>query len=523
MNQPESTSANAMEYFIDRHVSNDRGDRVAILEPERPATTYRELSRRVVHAAYALRALGVQPEQRVALLMPDGREFVSYFFAALKIGAVAVPLNTFANPEQLAYYLGDCRATVLVAHQRFRGVVDALQSRPELPCTIVEPKEPDGSPEIPATFPVNADDTALWLYTSGSTGLPKGVVHRHESLRICANNYGSGVLSIRPDDVCLSTSKLFFAYGLGNSVLFPFSVGAASVLNAEGASPERIEALLRTFRPSLFFSIPALYNQMLKAGAPREDSFDSVRMFVSAGEFLPAPVFDAWRSRHGRPIHDGIGSTEALHIFCSNRPDCCRAGASGVPVPGYDLRLVDDAMLPVRRGDVGRLLVKGQSVATGYWNRYAESRHAFRGEWLMTGDLYRQDPDGAFVYVGREGDAFKSAGLWVSPAEIEQALLEHPGVAECAVVAAVDESGLSVCRAFIVPGTAANESGTLRAEIASFLEDRLSSYKRPRYLDIVEALPKTATGKIARAQLRNSPSRHRPPGSDAARPESPAR
>lgn len=528
MNESMQTSNNATDYFIDRHMAEGRGEQTALYELDRTPVSYQELKERVAQAGHYLSSLGIRTEQRVALLMPDCREFVYFFFGALKIGAVAVPLNTYACPPQLADCLRDSRASVLIAHPDYAGAAASLKEMRGLEhlrvfCKMACLAQWPG--HLPS-HPVDGDDTAFWLYTSGSTGQPKGVEHRHASLRACAENYGAQVLHIAKQDVCFSTSKLFFAYGLGNSVLFPFAAGAACVLNPGTTAASVIGAHLGQFHPTLFFSVPSLYNQWLKTAELTAANFASVRMCLSAGEFLPERLFHAWKARFARCIYDGIGSTEALHIFCSNREDIWRAGTSGVPVPGYELRLVDENDRPVKRGQAGRLMVKGETLAKSYWNRYHASKLAFHGEWLFTGDLYRIDRDGFYSFVGRVGDAFKSSGLWVSPVEIEQALLQHPLVAEAAVIASTNAEGLSAAKAFIVPDSTSARITSLQLieQVREFLKERLASYKLPHVIVTLDALPKTATGKVARAALRTAD--HEEPiilskqGSYAPRPNS---
>lgn len=508
MNESNDTSHNAVDYFIERHMQAGHAAWPAILELGRAPVCYQELQERVAQAGHCLLSLGVKQEQRVALLMPDCREFVYFFFGALKIGAVAVPLNTYAQLPLLVEYLRDSRAAALIVDPRYADTVLALKRANALKQVRVISDTVRFSqwPNQLTSSPVHADDTAFWLYTSGSTGQPKGVEHRHASLRICAENYGAQVLRIAPQDVSFSTSKLFFAYGLGNSLLFPFAAGAACVLNPDTASANVIRTHLKTFKPTLFFSVPSLYNQWLKTAELTAADFSCVRMCISAGEFLPEKLFDAWKARFAHCIYDGIGSTEALHIFCSNRTDAWRAGSSGVPVPGYELRLVDENNQPVACGQVGRLMVKGETLAKNYWNRYHAAKLAFYGEWLATGDLYRVDQDGFYSFAGRVGDAFKSSGLWVSPVEIEQALLQHPLIAEAAVIASTNADGLCAAKAFIVPdgALAGLSAAQLTGQLHEFLKERLAAYKLPHAIVALAALPKTATGKIARAALRTA-------------------
>lgn len=499
-------SSNAVSYLVDRHVGEGRTGRVAIRYAG-GQLTYGELAAAVNQAAHHLLQLGVRPEQRVALLLRDGPEFVYFFMAALKIGAVAVPLNTFCNADQLAYYLNDTRAPLLVTERAFADKIPAAGGSvaPLLAHVILaEDGEWRDNAGVVDAFPVAGDDSAFWLYTSGSTGPQKGVVHRHESMRICAENYARDVLEIGEHDVCYSTSKLFFAYGLGNSITFPFAVGASCVLNGGRSDADTIVALIKQCKPTLFFSVPTLYEQLLNSSDVNRELFAGVRMCVSAGEYLPEVIFDAWRERTGKIAYDGIGSTEAMHIFCSNRPGAYRKGASGRPVEGYELKIVDDHGNPVAPTEIGRLLIRGKTIAKGYWNKYDASQSTFQGEWLATGDIYQQTDDGYFKYIGRQGDAFKSSGLWVSPAEIEQALLSHPDVREAGVVAMKNSTGRFVARAFVAlkEGAGGRDDSDMKKEIHAHLKGRLSRYKLPESVEILSVLPKTATGKIARAELR---------------------
>jgi benzoate-CoA ligase family protein len=343
------------------------------------------------------------------------------------------------------------------------------------------------------------DSPAFWLYSSGTTGSPKGVMHRHASLQATAETYARSILEIGPDDRCLSVAKLFFAYGLGNSLTFPLSVGASAVLNPRRPTPADIVELARDERPTLFFATPGFVAALLDAQPP-EDAFASVRCTVTAGEALPADLQRRFQGRFGHAVLDGIGTTEALHIFVSNTKGAERPGTSGTPVPGYDARLVDDAGQAVAAPDTpGYLQVRGPSLATGYWCRDAATRAAFQGEWLSTGDVYRRSVDGYWTFLGRNNDMIKAGGIWVSPSEVESVLVEHPDVLEAAVVGGRDADGLEVVVAFLVPRTGHRIDA---ADIEAHCRGRMAAFKRPRHIEVVEELPKTPTGKIKRFALR---------------------
>jgi benzoate-CoA ligase family protein len=351
--------------------------------------------------------------------------------------------------------------------------------------------------EQPAA-PTLADSPGFWLYTSGTTGTPKGAMHRHAALRATAGTYARDVLGIRPDDVCYSVPKLFFAYGLGNSLTFPLSVGAATILDPAPPSPARVAATLAAYRPTLFFGVPTFYAALLAADLPA-DTFAGVRACVSAGEPLPAALYRRFTERFGVEVLDGIGSTEALHIFLSNRPGRVRPGTTGEPVAGYRLRLEDDAGAPVTDGEPGNLYVSGDSIATGYWCRTAVTRRVFRGEWLRTGDTYVRDADGYYTCLGRADEILKAGGIWVAPAEVEARLMEHPDVAAAAVVSVPDDDGLDKPVACVVP---VGGRGVDEAELIAFCRAGLASYKRPRRVLAVDELPLTATGKLQRFKVR---------------------
>jgi benzoate-CoA ligase family protein len=350
-----------------------------------------------------------------------------------------------------------------------------------------------------AVADTHADGWALWLYTSGTTGLPKAAMHRHANIRHVCETYGREVLGIRRDDVTFSVAKLFFAYGIGNSLFFPFSVGATTVLEGERPSPEGVRRRVEAEQPTLFFAVPTFYAALLGSDLPA-NTFASVRLAASAGEALPGPLLTRFmtrfRARFGVDIIDGIGSTEALHIFLSNRPDDIRPGTTGKAVPGYDVEIVGEDGLPCPPGQPGALHVRGESIALGYWKRTATSRQVFRGEWLVTGDTYVRDEAGYFTCLGRNSDMLKSGGIWVSPAEVESRLIEHPAVREAAVVGVADEHGIDKPVAVVIA------EGVTPEELIAWCRDGLAHYKAPHHVVFVAELPKTATGKLQRFNVR---------------------
>ena len=506
---------NACTYLVDRHVEAGGGDRTAVTGAG-GSLSYAELLERVCRMASGLRDLGVRPEERVLIYLPDSPDMLALILGAMRVGAVPVPVSTMMTAKDLAEVLRDSRARVLVAGAEFAAAAEeAAQVAPELAAFLLTgdtpPKAPDWaqshllakvaeSDSIGDPYPTSPDSTALWLYTSGTTGLPKAAIHRHASIRSVCETYGAQVLGIRPDDRCLSVPKLFFAYGIGNSCFFPLAAGASAVLEPARPTPALVAERLVTERPTLFFGVPTFYAALLAADLPAE-TFSSVRQAVSAGEPLPAPIFRRFAERFGVEILDGIGATEALHIFVSNRPGDVRPGATGLPVPGYDVRVVDDGGAEVPHGTPGHLMVRGDSIATGYWCRTEVTRRVFQGEWLRTGDTYVADEEGCLRFLGRSDDMIKAGGIWVSPSEVEARLLEHPGVAQAVVVAVPDGDGLDKPVAGVVR---AEGSAVTEAEIVAFCREGLAAFKRPRAVFFLEELPTTATGKIQRYVLRDA-------------------
>ncbi len=511
------TLFNAADHLVDRHVRAGDGARVAVVAPGR-TLNYAELSAEVHRVAAGLRAIGVRPEERVLLCMADGVELLSAILGAMYLGAVPVPVSTMVTGPELAAMLVDSRARVVGASSVFADAVRAaVDTAPEVTDVVVAgPVTFDVRPRVRVhpwfTAPGSAvdqpygtweDSPALWLYTSGTTGVPKAAMHRHGSVRAVCDTYGAQVLGIRPEDRCLSVPKLFFAYGLGNSAFFPLSVGAATVLEPARPTPAGIAARVAAELPTLFFAVPTFYSALLASSttAVPDDTFASVRVAVSAGEPLPAALFARFRDRFGVEVVDGLGTTEALHIFLSNRPGAVRPGSSGVAVPGYRVELRDDFGVRVDApGRPGNLFVAGPSLATGYWCRDETNRRVFHGEWLRTGDTYVRNDDDTLTCLGRSDDMLKAGGIWVSPAEVEARLLEHPDVAEAAVVAAPDADGLDKPVACVVP-TAGHPVDP--AALIEFCRAGLASFKRPRAVVPVAELPKTATGKVRRNVLRD--------------------
>ncbi len=504
---------NACEYLLDRRVKAGDGGRLA-LTGAAGDLTYAQLLDRVQRTAAGLAELGLQPEQRLVMVMADSREFVAVYLAAMRMGAIPVPVSTMLRAGGLAELLRDSRARLLAVTPPFGGLVaEAAAAAPELAGILAAGGDAPAGTGVPvhdldalasaavpheAVYLTSADSPAFWLYTSGTTGKPKAAMHRHGSVRVVCETYGARVLRIRPDDRCFSAAKAFFAYGLGNSLLFPLSVGAAAVLEPAPARPEVAAERVARSAATLFFAGPTFFASMLRAGLPPA-AMAGIRLAVSAGEALPAPLYERWTGHFGVDILDGIGMTEMLHIFVSNTEWMVRPGTTGVAVPGYELKILDEAGAPVPAGTPGTLYVRGASAATGYWSRYAESRQVFQGEWLRTGDTYLASADGYYTCLGRTSDMLKASGMWVSPAEVEQRLLTHPAVGQAVVVAGRDGDGLEKPVAYVIlrPG-----AGAAEAELIEHCRAGLPTYKRPRRVVFTGAFPTTATGKIRRVELR---------------------
>ena len=506
---------NAACWFVDRHVTEGRANRLAIRYDGR-SISYGDVLAGTNRCGNALRRLGVGMEQRVVLLLPDCPEFVYAFWGALKIGAVPVPTNTLLTPRDYEYILNDSRAAVAIAAEELAPAIEAIRPRLRFLHELIVTGRPGPgqvglaelvgaeSEELDAAT-TTKDDVAFWLYTSGTTGTPKAAVHLHHDMVVCCEGFGRHVLEIGPDDRCFSVARLFFAYGLGNALYFPFHVGASTVLSPRRPEPVKVFEILTRERPTLFFAVPTAFATMLQvADAERTYDLRSVRLCLSAGEPLPKPIYERWLERFKLEILDGIGSTELCHTFIANRRGQVRPGSSGTLVPGYDARVVDDQSRDVSPGEVGNLLVKGDSACAGYWNQHERSLQTFVGEWVRTGDKYRREPDGSFWYAGRADDMLKVSGMWVSPAEVESALAEHPAVVEAGVVGAADRDELVKPLAFVVLAAGHPPTPALEDELKAFVKQRLAVYKYPRWIVFVGELPKTATGKIQRFRLRET-------------------
>jgi benzoate-CoA ligase family protein len=503
---------NACEYLLDRRLAAGDGDRLALTGPAGDLS-YTDLWERVRRTAAGLRAAGVQPEQRILMVMADSPQFAVVYLAAMRVGAIPVPVSTMLRSDGIAELLRDSRARFLAVTSEFAAAAEsAAAAAPELAGVLADiPLAASPRPvylleDLASAAPDDTvydsapDSPAFWLYTSGTTGTPKGAMHRHGSIPVVCETYGRQVLGIRPEDRCLSAAKAFFAYGLGNSLLFPLSAGAAGVLLPPASRPDLIAETAVKYGATLFFGGPTFFANMLRAGMPA-DALGGVRLAASAGEALPAALYERWTGHFGVDIIDGIGMTEMLHIFLSNAPGAVRPGTTGVAVPGYDLKLVDEetGREVTSAGTPGTLFVRGASTATGYWARYDASRLVFQGEWLRTGDTYVRDADGYYACLGRTGDMIKASGIWVSPMEVEAQLLAHPAVAQAVVVAAPDADSLEKPVAYVVlaPGAMATE-----AELIEHCREGLPSFKRPRAVVFTDGFPTTATGKIRRVELR---------------------
>lgn len=506
---------NVATYFVDRNVLEGRGSNVAI-EGGGEQISYQQLLERTNRVGNALQQLGVRMEERVAILLPDIPEFLYSFFAAIKIGSVAVPLNTYLRAEDYEYLLNDTRARVLLAHHSLLSTLDLVPADrlhylqhvvvvggQDSRYSTVEELIAVASPQLEPAL-TSKDDAAFWLYSSGSTGTPKACIHLHHDMVVASESYAKGILQINPLDRCYSVARLFFAYGLGNAGYFPLSCGATTILSPARPEPAGIYANIERYRPTLFFSVPSNYAALLAHRREDDRDFDlsSVRDAISAGESLPAPLFDQFKTRFGVEILDALGSTETLHMVISNRPGAARPGSSGKIIPGYQAKLVDGSETEVPTGEIGALLINADSTCAGYWNRHEKTKETFQGAWIRTGDKYYQDKDGYFWYAGRADDLFKVNGRWLSPAEVESALIAHPAVQEAAVVARLDSNGLTKPAAYVVIKSGFLPDDELVRTLQHWVAQRIGAYKRPRWIEFLPDLPKTSTGKLQRFKLR---------------------
>src|SRR5438876_749314 len=499
--------------IIERNLKAGRANKPVYIDP-RGSWTYGQLAERVDRFGHVLRSLGIRREERILLALLDTIDWPTAFLGAIKAGVVPIPVNTLMNEDDYRFMLADSRAKVLVVSEALLAkFAKLIGSGSDLLHVIVSGENACGHrgfedllasarPE-PYTAPTTRDDMCFWLYTSGSTGRPKGAVHVHANLRLTADLYAGGVLGLEESDVCYSVAKLFFAYGLGNAMTFPMAVGATTILSPDRPTPETVAAILRRHPVTVFYAVPTFYAAFLASPHAPARTEVKLRHCVSAGEALPPDIGRRWQERYGVDVLDGIGSTEMLHIFLSNYPGDVKYGATGKPVPGYDIRLVDDDGNVIKsKGEMGELQVRGPTSAIMYWNDRERSRETFLGEWTRSGDKYLQDADGYYVYCGRRDDMLKVGGIYVSPFEVEGALCTHPEVLEAAVVAWADIDELIKPKAFVVLKSPEKTCEELARALQEHVKAALAPYKYPRWIEFRTELPKTATGKIQRFKLR---------------------
>jgi benzoate-CoA ligase family protein len=503
---------NLCEVFLHRQLP-EHGSRVA-LRTEKGQWTYRKLAEFVDRATAVYRGLGLVQEQRVLLALPDVPEFAVAWFAAVKAGGVVAAISPEPNADTLRYYLNYTRARILVAHG---SLVQTLQSiRHECPFLqhVLTVESAGQGPflsfehEVERASPderfasTHRDDPAVWLFTSGSTGFPKAAVHKQHDFVYGALTFGLPILGYSPGDICLSVPKLAFGYALGTNLLFPLLAGASAVLFPEKSAPDRLFELIGKFKPTFLTGVPTAFNAMVNSPAVGDVDFSSLRVSVSAGEALPAELYEKWKARTGVEILDGIGSAEMFHIFITNRVGDVKVGSLGKIVAGYEAKICDDEGHSLPPGEIGTLWIRGDSMALEYWQKHEESKRTFRGDWCVSADKFSQDADGYFYFTGRGDDLLKVNGKFLSPLEVENVLLAHPAVKEAAVVGFKDADGLEKPKAFIVLQDAKAASDALAEELKAFVRERLTPYKAPRLVQFTDGLPKSDRGKVLRSQLR---------------------
>jgi benzoate-CoA ligase family protein len=503
---------NAATTFVDENIAVGRGARTAIYYQDQ-AFTYQDVYENVNRTGNALKELGVEIEHRVLLVLPDSPEFAFSFFGAIKMGAVPIPTNPWMAAKDYEYLINDSRARVVIAHESVLPEIEKIWNHTRfLKQVIVVGKARDkalsyetlinkASDQLQAEA-TSKDDICFWGYTSGSTGAPKGAVHLQHDMITISDLFVKPVLGMNENDLCFSASKMFFSYGLGNSLYFPFRFGASTVLWPEKPDPEKILQVIERYRPTFFFSVPTLFARFLRV--EKKYDLSSLRICLSSGEPLPPAIFHQWKERTGLELLDVVGSTEATHDFLANRPGRAKAGSSGEVTPAFEAKIVDDEGREVPVGEVGNLMVKGDANASYYWNKHEQTKRMMQGEWLKTGDTYYCDDEGYYWYCGRSDDMLKVGGLWVSPIEIENTLMEHAAVLEVGVIGATDADGLLKPKAYVLLKSEFKACHELQIELQTYVKNKLAPYKYPRWIEFVDDLPKTVTGKIQRFRLRNN-------------------